>query len=186
MAGPLLKRRFTVEEYRKMGLAGVLKEDDRVELIEGEVVQMSPIGKRHAATVKRLNRLLGQSLGDRAVVSIQDPISLGEHSEPQPDVALLKPRKDFYASGHPRPTDVLLVIEVMESPKDYDRDVKLRLCARHAIPETWLVDLEKNGIDVFRRPAEERYGEKQEFGAGTSITPQAFPDLKFPVDSILA
>jgi len=125
MAAPLVRHRFTVEEYHRMGQAGILSEDDRVELIEGEIVEMAPVGSRHAACVKRLNALLSRRAGGRALVSVQDPIRLGEHSEPQPDLALLKPREDFYAAAHPGPEDVLLVIEVAETSLEYDREVKL-------------------------------------------------------------
>lgn len=104
----LLKRRFTVEEYRQMAQAGILGEDDRVELIEGEIVEMTPIGSRHAACVKRLNHLLTQQVRERALVSVQDPIRLSAHSEPQPDLALLVPRPDFYARRHPGAAEVLL------------------------------------------------------------------------------
>jgi len=119
------KRLFNVDEYHRMAATGVLSESDRVELIGGEILEMSPIGRRHAACVDRLTRLLVIRLGETAIVRVQNPIALGQHSEPQPDVSLLRPRDDFYASGHPSPEDVLLVIEVCETSIDYDRDIKL-------------------------------------------------------------
>jgi Uma2 family endonuclease len=119
------RRLFTVEEYHRMAEAGILSEEDRVELIEGELVTMSPIGSRHAACVKRLVRLLDRAAGDRAIVGAQDPIRLGARSEPQPDVALLRYRPDFYASAHPGPEDVLLVVEVAETSADADRSLKI-------------------------------------------------------------
>lgn len=133
MAVQLLKRLFTVAEYHRMAEAGILGEDDRVELIEGEIVGMTPISSRHAGQVNRLVRLFTQRLGGRAILSVQNPIRLGEHSEPQPDVALLRPRPDFYATAHPGSEDVLLVIEVADlsacdaqagTSAAYDREVK--------------------------------------------------------------
>jgi hypothetical protein len=119
MGADVKKRRFTVDEYHQMAQAGVLSEDDRVELIVGEVVEMAPIGSYHAACVKRVNRLLSSRLGDQAILSIQDPIRLDNQSEPQPDVALLSPRTDYYASTHPGPEDVLLLIEVGQGAVGY-------------------------------------------------------------------
>ena len=154
---PLVKRLFTVEEYHKMAKAGILGEDDRVELLEGEIVQISPIGSRHAACVMRLTELLSQRVVGRAHVRVQNPILLGEHSEPQPDVTLLRRREDFYASSHPRPEDVLLVIEVAETSAAVEREVKAPLYARYGIPEVWVVDLAGGQVEVFRRPSPQGY-----------------------------
>ncbi|GIW50689.1 MAG: hypothetical protein KatS3mg081_0044 [Gemmatimonadales bacterium] len=154
MAVQLMKRRFTVAEYHKMAEAGILGEDDRVELLEGELVAMAPIGSRHATCVRRLNYLLSRGVGERAIVDVQNPIRLSEYSEPQPDLALLKPRPDFYAAAHPGPEDVLLVVEVAETSADYDREVKIPLYARAGIPEVWLVDLAGAQIETFRQPAQ--------------------------------
>ncbi len=134
MTARLLKRLFTIEEYHKMAQAGILTEDDRAELIEGEIVEMAPIGSRHAACVARLTALLSR-VQDRAILWVQNPIRLGEHSEPQPDVALLSLRPDFYAQAHPGPQDVLLLVEVAETSPGDDREVKLFLYARAAISE---------------------------------------------------
>ena len=117
------KWHFTTADYYRMLEAGILTEDDRVELIEGEVIQMTPIGKRHAACVKRLNALLGRRFGDAVIVSVQDPIHLSEGSDPQPDLALLRPRTDFYAQSHPTPADVLLLIEVADTSVEFDREM---------------------------------------------------------------
>src|ERR1700675_3419950 len=120
MAVQLLKRLFTVVEYHRMAEAGILGEDDRVELLEGEVVQMSPIGSRHASCVKRLvDIFIPLQVGRKVILSVQDPIELGEHSEPQPDLTVLKPRPDFYAKAHPGPADVFLVLEVAETSAAY-------------------------------------------------------------------
>lgn len=181
----VVKHRFTVEEYHRMGTAGIFSEDDRVELIEGEIVEMSPIGSRHAACVKRLIRLFDRGVGDRAIVGAQDPIRLGEHSEPQPDLALLRPRPDFYAHAHPGPEDVLLVVEVAETSADYDREVKVPLYARAGIPEVWLVELYAEQIEVYRQPAPHGYQEVQTVRRGQHLSSQTFPELALAVDNIL-
>lgn len=133
--------RFTVDDYNRMAETGILKEDARVELIEGEIKMMSPIGSRHASTVDRSDRALKRLLGDSYIVRVQGPILLDDYSEPQLDLAVLHFRDDFYAGGHPTPADVLLVIEVADSTLQEDRKVKMPLYARAGIPEAWLVDL---------------------------------------------
>lgn len=149
----ILRRRFTVAEYHRMGASGILSEDDRVELIEGEIVEMAPIGSRHQACVDRLTELFSIQLAQRAVIRVQGPIRLSEHSEPQPDLALLRRRPDFYAASHPGPQDILLVVEVADTSADYDREVKLLLYGRYGIPEVWLVDLASECVDVCREPS---------------------------------
>ncbi|WP_447974968.1 Uma2 family endonuclease [Nitrospira sp. Kam-Ns4a] len=185
MAGQVLKRLFTVAEYHKMTEAGILGEDDRVELLEGEIVAMAPIGSRHAGVVNRLNRLFSQVVGDRAVVSVQNPIRLGEHSEPQPDLTLLRPRPDFYAQSYPSPEDVLLVVEVAETSADSDREVKLPLYARSGVPEVWLVDLAADTIEVSCCPAPQGYQECRIVRRSHRLAPQAFPDLVLSVEAVL-
>ena len=179
------RRLFTVHEYYKMAQAGILHEDDRVELIEGEIVEMAPIGSRHAACVNRLNSTLSQSLGERAIVGVQNPIRLSEHSEPQPDLALLRPHPDFYSDAHPGPEDVLLVIEVADTTEDYDRGVKMPLYARSGILEAWLVDLAGGIIEVYRGPTPEGYQEVQRVQRGEGISVQAFPDVALAADEVL-
>jgi len=181
----VLKRRFTVEEYHQMAQAGILSEDDRVELIEGEIVEMTPISSRHAACVKRLNRLFSQRVGERALVGVQDPIRLSEHSEPQPDLALLRPRPDFYTATHPGPQDVLLVVEVAETSADYDREVKLPLYARSEITEAWLVDLEAGVVEIQHKPSSQGYKEVRKYQRGERLASQAVPDLELTVDEVL-
>ena len=185
MTGPLLKRLFTVEEYRQMGAAGVLKDGERVELLEGEIVLMSPIGRRHAGTVIALNTFLGRALGDRAVISVQNPVELDAHSEPQPDVSVLKPRDDFYRSGHPKPGDTLLVIEVMDTSHEVDRGKKLRLYSEKSVSEVWLVDLTGEAIEVYRSPKGKRYAEERRLVRGDRISPATFADVEFAVEDIL-
>ena len=157
MASRLIKRKFSADDFERMVEAGILGPEDRVELVEGEVVEMAPIGSRHAACVKRLNRLLGGLLGDRALLGIQDPVRLDAYTQLQPDVAVLRPRADFYAAAHPGPEDVWLVIEVTDSTEGHDRAVKVPLYARAGIPELWLVDLPREVIEVYRQPTAEGY-----------------------------
>lgn len=149
-------RAFTASEYQRMAEVGILGEDDPFELIEGEIVRMSPVGTRHSACVDRLNRLLVRAAGERAIVRIQGDDQLVARSRPQPDVALLKPHPDFYAGRHPGPEDILLLIEVADSAPVYDREVKLPLYVRAGLAEIWLVDLIAHEIEVHRAGAATR------------------------------
>lgn len=151
------RHRYDVRDYYRMAEAGILSPDARIELIEGELVDMAPIGSRHAAVVDRFARSLTLAVGERAIVRVQGPVRLNELSEPQPDIALLRPREDFYAAAHPGPADVLLLIEVADSSLEYDRGVKLPLYARHGIPECWLVNLERGVINRCREPSDDGY-----------------------------
>ena len=157
MAVEVTRRRFTADEYQEMGRAGILREDDRVELIDGEVLAMSPIGPPHTGTINRLNHLFARLVGDAAIVQVQLPVRLDAYSEPQPDLALLRPRADFYGTAAAGPDDVLLAIEVAQSSLSYDRKVKADLYARRGIAEYWIVDL--NGGEVIRHtdPVDGRY-----------------------------
>ena len=184
-ANGLPRHRFTVEEFYRMVTAGIFTEDDRVELVEGDIVDMMPVSARHAACVKRLNHLLTRALGEQAIVGVQDPLRLDAHTEVLPDVMVLRPRPDFYAEAHPGPADVLLVVEVAETSLTYDRDVKGPLYARHGIPEYWLVDLEADRVWVHRRPGKEGYAEVKALGPEADLTPEALPDVRIPVRAIL-
>ena len=181
---PYTTWRFTVEDYHRLAEAGILGEDDRVELIEGDLVMSSPISSRHAACVKRLNALFSTALQGRAIVGVQDPLRLGEHSEPEPDLMLLRPREDFYRDAHPGPEDVYLVIEVSETSLAYDREVKLPLYARFGVPEVWLVNLVEDRLEVYRTPHGGSYTHKAVYTQGR-VAPQAFPDLGLAVAAIL-
>lgn len=157
-ADELLKRhRLTVDDYHRMGEAGILCQDTRVELIEGEIIDMSPIGSAHAGTVKQLGNLMKLAVGRAAIVSIQDPLVLSEHSEPEPDIALLRPQDDFYKAAHPQAKDVLLILEVADTSLRYDREIKIPLYARSAIPEFWLVDLENHRLLIHHSPGKRGY-----------------------------
>jgi Uma2 family endonuclease len=150
-------RRLTVEDYYRMGEVGILGADDRVELIDGEIIDMPPPGELHVGTVNQLQRLLDRVVGDSAIVSSQNPAVLGRHSAPQPDLALLRPRRDFYKSALPRAADILLVVEVADSSLRFDRDVKAALYAEHAIPEFWLIDVRGKRLVRYRDPRAKGY-----------------------------
>jgi Uma2 family endonuclease len=185
MAEPLRKL-FTRDEYYAMAEAGILKPEDRVELIEGEIYYMTPIGNPHAGCVNRLVRWFSVlTAADRAVLSPQNPVNLTDISEPQPDVTLLRPREDFYGDGHPTPADVLLLVEVADSSIGFDRHTKIPLYARCGIPEAWLVDINKQILEVHRNPTPSGYRSIQSFRRGDRIAPQAFPDFEIAVESIL-
>ncbi|MBI4634928.1 MAG: Uma2 family endonuclease [Candidatus Rokubacteria bacterium] len=183
MAISLVRRAFTVEEYYRMAEAGILHEDDRVELLEGEIVEMAPIGDRHAQCVDRLTNTLAVRAAGRAIVRVQGPVRLSMRSEPQPDIALLRFRPDFYPR-HPGPADVLLLIEVAETSLETDR-AKVPLYARAGIAEVWLVDLAGEAVEVFREPGPGGYGRVERVGHGGRVTVPALPDVTFPVDEIL-
>lgn len=145
--------RLTVAAYRRMGEVGILGPELRTELIEGEIVELTPIGPTHGGTVNFLNKRLNEQAGSGIIVSVQNPLELNEHSEPQPDLMLLRPRADYYRTAHPKPGDVALVIEVADTTLRYDREVKLPLYARAGIPEAWLVDLGARRLTAYRQPA---------------------------------
>ena len=182
----VVRHRFTVEEYHKMAEAGLLSEDDRVELIEGEVIEMAPIGSRHHACVMRLDELLRRpGVPGGYIVSVQGPVRLDEGNELQPDLALLRRRPDFYAGELPKPEVVLLIVEVSDTTLSYDRDVKLPRYARAGVPEVWIVDLEGRRIESHSAPSAEGYGDSREFGAGERARSRTVEDLSVPVDEVL-
>jgi Uma2 family endonuclease len=181
----IAQRPFTVDEYYRLSDAGILTEDDRVELIEGKIVEMSPIGSLHAACVKRLNTLMSRGVGTGAIVSVQDPIRLDDYSEPQPDVVLVRPRDDFYAEQHPGAEDVLLLVEVADSSEEYDRRVKVPLYASAGVPEVWVVNLNRNVIEVYSNPVGGDYVEQREARPGERIEVSHVPGVVLDVSAIL-
>jgi len=186
LAQPRLKTfRLNVSQYHQMSEAGIFSENDKVELINGEIIEMSPIGRRHAACVDRINRLFSNILGIKVIVRVQNPIILNNLSEPEPDIALLKPRADFYESGHPQPQDIFLLIEVADSSLEYDRDVKIPLYASSGISEVWLVDIYEQVIIVYRYPSENGYSDIQTLSRGEKLSIQAFPEINLVVNDIL-
>jgi Uma2 family endonuclease len=166
---------WTVAEYHQMAGAGLLDESDRVELIEGELVDMAPIGSRHAFLVDRIAETLGRGSRAAHMVRVQNPVLLGERSEPQPDIALVK--RDNYADRHPGPDDILLIIEVSDTTLEYDRDVKLALYARHGIPEVWLIDVNAGELTVYCEPAEGQFRLIRKPTAAEAVLPTLVPDI---------
>ena len=185
MSVQIARHWFTVTEYNRMGETGILSEDDRLEMIEGELIEMSPTGKRHAACVDVLAELFREQLQRKVIVRVQNPIQLGSYSEPQPDVALLKRRDDFYRSAHPTSADVLLVVEVADTTIDYDRQIKVPLYARAGIAEVWIVNLMDEQVEIYTQPASGAYQSQLKAGRGETInSPDTF-NLALNVDDIL-
>ena len=179
------RRLFTVDEYYRMAEAGILCEDDRVELVEGEIVEMPPIGSQHASAVRVLNNFFARRLQPTlAIMSVQDPVRINDQTELLPDVCLLKPRSDFYSSAHPTAEDVLLLIEVSDTTLAYDSGRKQALYADAAIPEYWVVDVTHRCIQVYRGPASGNYKQRLIMETGETIAPLAFPDATVAVDSL--
>jgi Uma2 family endonuclease len=186
MTVDLEHRLFTVDEYYRMAAAGILSEDDRVELIDGEIVRMPPIGSNHASVVDTLAALLTSQLRrDQAIVRVQNPVRLSDLSELQPDISLLKLRGDRYKNAHPVTDDVLLVIEVAESSAVSDREVKVPRYARAGVLEVWLIDLNDEVVEVYADPREGEYRERRNVARDESLSLQALPAVKLPVNDIL-
>ena len=170
--------KLTVDRYEKMGEAGIFGDDHRIELIEGELVEMAPIGGPHLGVVNALTALLTVAVGRRGVVSVQNPVGLLPYSEPQPDLVVLKPGFAGRNVKVPRADDALLVIEVADTTLHYDRNVKVKIYARAGIPEVWLVDVNAGRVEVFREPSAEGYAKQQVAEATESVTMLALPDVE--------
>ena len=183
---PARRWRFTVDDFMLMGEVGILPHDARVELIDGEVIEMNPIGPGHSGRVIRLTQWFSRVLGDRALVSIQNPFQFRPRSQPQPDVMLLRPREDYYTTSHPMAADTLLLIEVSESSLNYDRNTKAPVYAQAGIAEYWIVNLVTMQLIVYRRPVDGEYRDIRVLGKGDTIQPLAFPDITIDVAEILA
>jgi len=166
---PIRRHRYTVADYYRMAEVGILAPDARVELIDGEVIEMPPIGAPHASTVTEVQRTLERAVGDAAIVRVQNPIHLGRHDEPQPDLALVTPPASKYRLRHPRPGDVLLLIEVADTTLRFDRDVKLGRYARVGIPEVWLLDVKARTLQRFRESSPTGYGDSDQIGDLTAL-----------------
>ena len=179
---------ITVDEYHRLGETGVLDEDARVELVDGRIVQMPPIGPHHLYNVNRLTRLFMLRLFDRIELSIQNPVTFGRRLERQPDVTLLDPHLDnpkYYKTNRPTPADVLLIVEVSDSTLKTDLEEKAPQYASHSIADYWVADLQGDQLWVHREPTANGYASVQTFARGTAISPLAFPDVTFTVDEIL-
>ena len=183
---PWVKRhKLDVVQYHRMGEAGVFEGNERVELIEGEIVEMAPIGSNHAGTTNVLTRSLFDAVGARAVVAVGNPVRLDRYNEPQPDFALLRPRADSYRDAHPTAADTLLLIEVADSSLRYDRKVKLPLYARHGVPELWIVDLEGGTVEVCREPRGDGYAAISRVAPGDVLEPALLPGVRIAVTDII-
>jgi len=181
-----VRHAFTVDEWHRMGEAGLfVGESRRTELLEGEIIEMTPIGGRHTFSVNRLTRLLVRAVDDRAVVQIQGAVVLNERSEPQPDVALLRLPEERYLDSPAGPPDVFLLIEVANTSLGYDLDMKAPAYARAGVVETWVVDLNSETVLVLRQPGPDGYGDRREVGRGGSLEVAALPGVTLAVDDIL-
>lgn len=172
---PFARRRFTVRQYERMVEAGVIRPEERVELLDGEVVEMPPIGPPHASRVDRCNVHLVRALGRDVIVRVQSPLHLSDLSMPEPDVTVLRYRDDFYASGHPTVADVLLLVEVGDRSARFDHEVKLPLYAAASIVEVWLLDVGAGTISVFRDPRPDGYQTSVTAQHGDTLRPSALP-----------
>ena len=179
------QHRFTVADYYRMAETGVLSQDARVELLDGKILDMMPIDPLHGGSVKRLNRLFSSLAHGRWLVSTQDPVRLDDHSEPQPDLMLLKPTADDYTGRHPRPEDVFLLIEVANSSLKIDWEEKLPAYGRAGIAEVWIVNLRDKTIEVYREPRFAGYSVKKVLGPGEQAAPLAFPDARVDCAELL-
>lgn len=185
MVEAVTRKRFTVHEYHRMGDAGILTERDRVELMDGQIVVMTPIGPRHNACVSHANRALVLAAGDSAIVLPQGSVRLDLYYEPEPDLVLLRPRDDFYASRHAAPADILLVVEIAESSIEYDRDVKAPVYAAAGIAEYWLADLNANVVWRYSSPEQGVYQNVEQHRRGESIAPLLLSSCVIAADVLL-
>ncbi|MDM8558433.1 Uma2 family endonuclease [Candidatus Parabeggiatoa sp. HSG14] len=175
---------LTTTHFQKMIKTGIFEEDEHIELINGELIAMAPIGPEHSSKIRRLNHQFSQAVGDLAQVDIQNPITLNDHSEPEPDLALLCPSDDFYETANPTAKDVLLLVEVADSFLNYDKKTKIPLYASQGIPEVWLINVPKKQVEIYRNPSPEGYRqillpEKKE-----SISPTLLPNVSINVSDI--
>ncbi|AUC62336.1 putative dioxygenase [Cyanobacterium sp. HL-69] len=181
----LPRKKFAIEEYHQIITSGVLKEDYLIELINGEIFEMSPVGFKHASCVKKINYLFAEKLGSKVIIGVQDPIKLNNNSEPQPDIVLLKPRKDFYANDHPTVEDIFLLIEVADSSIDYDRTFKIPIYAENKVQEVWLVDLNQNLLEVYQNPQKNYYQNITKLSSEDSLTLSQPEAITIKLDRIL-
>ena len=179
------KHLTNINEWRRLGEAAIFPPESRLELINGEILEMAPIGSNHAGHLKRINKLFTRFVPDNVIISVQDPLQLGDLSEPEPDFMLLKPNADFYSSRHPTANDVLLLVEVADSSLSFDQNQKLRLYALHGIPEYWLLNLNGACLEVYRKPSGEVYAEKTTLHAGDVVTLTQLNTISIHIADIL-
>jgi len=180
------RRKLSADQFERMGQTGILGPDARVELIDGEMIEMAPIGSRHAAAVDFLSMHFARMVGDAALVRTQNPLRLADDSEPQPDLMLLRPKADHYRSAHPRPEDVLLLIEVADTTLVFDRETKLPLYAKQGVPEVWILDLDAKRLEIYREPSAGSYRRMLERTEAESIAPAALPTVALQVGALFA
>ena len=184
MSAKVEKHLFTIKDYHQMIETGILSKKDHVELIEGEILEMSPIGSRHASMVDRLNRIIDRQVGDSAIVRVQSPVIMNDSSEPQPDISVVRYQEDFYEYGHPQPQDIFLIIEISDSTTIYDRDIKVPLYASSGIQELWLFDLTNQIVDVYTNPAFDRYNLIQRQNRNSILLLPSIPTIRIDLSSI--
>lgn len=175
---------ITIDLYQQMGEKGLLGPEDRVQLIEGEILEMPPIGPRHGSVTGRLNKWLSRATGDAAIVRLGNPVSLGQYSQPQSDLMLLKPRADDYVVSHPGPEDVLLAVEVSDSTLQFDRGRKRELYARFAVPEYWVIDVNSRGIEAYSDPANGEFRSVVKYRLEDTVWPRALPQVRTAVKEL--
>lgn len=185
MTAKIEYRQFTITDIDQMVASGILAEDEHVELIEGQLIKMSPPGILHAACVDRLNKLFARQVADDIIISVQNPMTINEILQPEPDVMLLSPRSDFYTKGRPTAPDVLLLVEVADSSLAYDQEIKLPFYARAGVREVWLVNLPEQSIDCYSHPTAQGYRLCERFFAGDTIQPDVMPNITANVAFIL-
>ena len=185
MSVTLSRRLFTAEEFRRMGEAGLLREDDRLELVEGVIVEMAPIGHRHASCVRKLNEVFHEILG-QVHIDVQNPLSVSHEDDLYPDIVLLRRREDRYVGNIPEAKDALLVVEVADTTLEYDRTVKLPRYGAAGVHEVWIVDLQGKRIWVHRKPLEGDYHDVFEAHAGDILTVSGIPGFEVKASDILA
>jgi len=182
---PVIPKRFRVEDFRKMTEVGILPEESGWEIIDGYLIDKMGIGSRHASVVRRLGKVLERTAGDETQVSVQNPIHIDEFNEPEPDIALLQPRADFYAASHPTSQEVLLLVEVSDSTIEYDREIKKTLYAQAEILEFWLVNLQDNTVECYSQPKNGNYRLARILEIGETIKSNSVENLVLQVDEIL-
>jgi len=178
---PLRRHRLTVDDYYKMGDAGIFTEKDRVELIEGEIIDMVPIGSNHAYTIDKMAYIIHKQIRNKTLLRIQNPLHLDQYNEPEPDLALVT--KTNYSSHHPGPEDTLLVIEIADSSLTYDLTIKTPLYAQHNIPEVWIIDLNEKMVHTFQQPSNGTYQQQSGHNTG-KLSPSQVSDLTLDISDL--
>jgi Uma2 family endonuclease len=178
------RHKFTVDEYYRMGEIGLIGPEEHVELIEGEIFEKTPICSYHASIVNHLSSLLITVVKDEGIVSVQNPVRLSDRTEPEPDLAILKPRDDFYRKQHPTANDTLLVVEVSNASERFDREIKLLLYANHGIPEIWIISIEQKTLSIYRSPNGDRYEHEQATDTPRSVTLSALPEVSVDLSTL--